>query len=136
MKTSECWMESRGGHDGWRIARRWLLQRRATWNGKLYHKEFFLRCETKLIILCLSAALTTGAQSRTQHLPVTDPEKMADALEQAMGACTAASPDTSPRSAAHETLVQLRIAAKRAALAVTGTSLSIRLSMPALARRW
>jgi hypothetical protein len=39
-------------------------------------------------------------------------------LKQAMGACTAASPDASPRSAAHETLVQLRIAAKRAALAV------------------
>jgi hypothetical protein len=83
MRTSEYRMAPRGVHDGWRIARRWLLQRRATLNWKQYHKEVFLRCETKLIIFCLFAALTTGAQSRTQHLPASDAEKMADALRAA-----------------------------------------------------
>jgi len=34
----------------------------------------------KLTILCLFAALTAGAQSTTQHVPVTDIEKTADAL--------------------------------------------------------
>jgi hypothetical protein len=37
----------------------------------------------KLIVLCLFAALTTGAQSTTEHLPVTDAEKIADALRAA-----------------------------------------------------
>ena len=43
-------------------------------------KEFFLKREMKLTVLCLFAALTAGAQSTTQHLPVTDAEKIADAL--------------------------------------------------------
>jgi len=34
----------------------------------------------KLTVICLFAALTAGAQSTTQHLPVTDAEKSADAL--------------------------------------------------------
>ena len=34
----------------------------------------------KLTVLCLFAALTAGAQSTTQHVPVTDIEKTADAL--------------------------------------------------------
>ena len=34
----------------------------------------------KLSVLCLFAALTAGAQSTTQHVPVTDIEKTADAL--------------------------------------------------------
>jgi hypothetical protein len=34
----------------------------------------------KLTVLCLFAALTAGAQSTTEHLPVTDAEKIADAL--------------------------------------------------------
>jgi hypothetical protein len=34
----------------------------------------------KLTVLCLFAALTAGAQSTTQHVPVTDIEKIADAL--------------------------------------------------------
>lgn len=34
----------------------------------------------KLTVLCLFTALTAGAQSTTQHLPVTDTEKIADAL--------------------------------------------------------
>jgi hypothetical protein len=35
----------------------------------------------KLTVLCLFAALTASAQSTTQHLPVTDAEKSADALD-------------------------------------------------------
>jgi hypothetical protein len=34
----------------------------------------------KLTVLCLLAVLTAGAQSATEHLPVTDAEKIADAL--------------------------------------------------------
>jgi hypothetical protein len=37
----------------------------------------------KLIVPCLFAALTAGAQSTTEHLPVTDAEKIADALRAA-----------------------------------------------------
>ena len=37
----------------------------------------------RLIVLCLFAALTAGAQSTTEHLPVTDSEKIADALRAA-----------------------------------------------------
>lgn len=37
----------------------------------------------KLTVLCLFAALTAGAQSATEHLPVTDTEKIADALRAA-----------------------------------------------------
>jgi hypothetical protein len=49
-------------------------------NWKLYRKEFFLRCEMKLAVLCLFVALTAGAQGTTEHLPVTDAEKITDAL--------------------------------------------------------
>jgi hypothetical protein len=52
-------------------------------NRKLYHNEFSLRCKTTITIFCLLAALTAGAQSRTEHLPVTDSEKIADALRAA-----------------------------------------------------
>jgi hypothetical protein len=48
-----------------------------------YRKKFCLRCEMKLTVLCLFAALTAGAQSTTEHLPVTDAEKIADALRAA-----------------------------------------------------
>jgi len=34
----------------------------------------------KLTVLCLFAALTAGAQGTTEHLPVADAEKIADAL--------------------------------------------------------
>jgi hypothetical protein len=37
-------------------------------------------CEMKLTVLCLFAALTAGVPSTTEHLPVTDAEKTADAL--------------------------------------------------------
>jgi hypothetical protein len=37
----------------------------------------------KLTVLCLFAALTAGAQSTTEHLPVTDAEKIADAVRAA-----------------------------------------------------
>jgi hypothetical protein len=37
----------------------------------------------RLTVLCLFAALTAGAQSTTEHLPVTDAEKIADALRAA-----------------------------------------------------
>jgi hypothetical protein len=37
----------------------------------------------KLTVLCLFATLTAGAQSTTEHLPVTDAEKIADALRAA-----------------------------------------------------
>jgi hypothetical protein len=33
-----------------------------------------------LTVLCLFTALTASAQNTTQHLPVTDAEKIADAL--------------------------------------------------------
>ena len=36
-----------------------------------------------LTVLCLCAALTAGAQSTTEHLPITDAEKIADALRAA-----------------------------------------------------
>ena len=69
--------------DGWRLGRRRLLHRWTRLISKLYRKEFFLRCEMKLSVLCLFAALTAGAQSTTEHLPVTDAEKIADALRAA-----------------------------------------------------
>ena len=69
--------------DGWRLGRRRLLHRWTRLISKLYRKEFFLRCEMKLSVLFLFAALTAGAQSTTEHLPVTDAEKMADALRAA-----------------------------------------------------
>jgi hypothetical protein len=46
----------------------------------LQGKELFWRCEMKLSVLCLFAALTAGVQSTTERLPVTDAEKIADAL--------------------------------------------------------
>ena len=36
-----------------------------------------------LIVLCLFAVLTARAQATAEHLPVTDPEKIADALRAA-----------------------------------------------------
>jgi hypothetical protein len=50
---------------------------------KLYGKEFFLKCEMKLTVLYLFAALTAGAQTNAERLPVTDAEKIADALRAA-----------------------------------------------------
>jgi hypothetical protein len=74
MKTSaKVAMKSRRGHEGWRSARRWLLQKRTTLNW----------CKMKLTIFCLFAALTAGAQSTAEHLPTTDAEKIADALRAA-----------------------------------------------------
>jgi hypothetical protein len=37
----------------------------------------------RLIVLCLFAALTAGAQTTAERLPVTDAEKIADALRAA-----------------------------------------------------
>ena len=37
----------------------------------------------KLMVFCLFAALTASAQSTAEHLPVTDAEKIADALRAA-----------------------------------------------------
>jgi hypothetical protein len=37
----------------------------------------------RLIVLCLFAALTASAQSTIEHLPVTDADKIADALRAA-----------------------------------------------------
>jgi hypothetical protein len=76
-------MELRGGRDGWRSARRWVLQRCATLNRRLYHKEYFPKREATLAILSLIAALTASARSTTDHLPITDAEKVADALRAA-----------------------------------------------------
>ena len=45
--------------------------------------EMNLRRSTTLTLFCLFAALTADAQSRTQSLPVTDAEKIADALRAA-----------------------------------------------------
>jgi hypothetical protein len=52
----------------------------ATLSWKLYRKEFLVKCEMKLTVLCLFVALTAGAQSTTEHLPATDAEKITDAL--------------------------------------------------------
>jgi hypothetical protein len=80
---AKCEMNACGGDDGWHRARRRLLQRWATLIGKLHRKASFPRFEMKLNVLCLFAALTAGAQSTTEHLPVTDAEKIADALRAA-----------------------------------------------------
>jgi hypothetical protein len=42
-----------------------------------------MKTETKLTILCLFAALAAGAQSRAENLPITDAEKIADAVRAA-----------------------------------------------------
>src|ERR1700719_1891297 len=76
-------MNACGGDDGWRRSRQRLLQRMATLTRKLHRKEFFPRFEMKLNVLCLCAALTAGAQSTPEHLPITDAEKIADALRAA-----------------------------------------------------
>jgi hypothetical protein len=76
-------MNTCGDDDGSRCARRRLLQRWTTLTWKLHRKEFFPRFELKLTVLCLFAALTAGAQSTTEYLPVTDAEKIADALRAA-----------------------------------------------------
>jgi hypothetical protein len=47
---------------------------------ELVPQRFLWRFEMKLTVFCLFAALNAGAQSTTQHLPVTDAEKIADAL--------------------------------------------------------
>ena len=64
-------------------SRRRLLHRWTTLASKLYRKEFFLGWKMTLTVLCLFAVLTAGAQSTTEHLPVTDAEKIADALRAA-----------------------------------------------------
>jgi hypothetical protein len=72
-----------GDHDGrLRVCER-LLQRWATLNRKLRRKEFFPSFEMRLTVFCLFVALTAGAQSMDEHLPVTDGEKIADALRAA-----------------------------------------------------
>src|SRR3984893_19172859 len=59
------------------------LHRTARRDDSCMARTFFLRCEMRLIVLCLFAALTAGAQSTTEHLPLTDREKIADALRAA-----------------------------------------------------
>jgi len=76
-------MEAHGGHDGRRSARRWVLQGQATLNWRQYHKRFFPKRAVMLTIFGLFAALTAGAQSMTEHMPITDAEKVADALRAA-----------------------------------------------------
>ena len=67
--------------DGWSHTRRRCFKDWERWNGSWMAKEFFLRCEMRLAVLCLLVALTASAQSTTEHLPVTDAEKIADAVE-------------------------------------------------------
>ena len=76
-------MDVHGGLDGRRTRRQRALHRRATSNWKLYRKESSGGSKLKLTVLCLFASLTAGAQSMTEHLPVTDAEKIADALRAA-----------------------------------------------------
>jgi hypothetical protein len=45
--------------------------------------KILLVFEMKLTVFCLFAALVSSAQSTTEHLPVTDAEKIADALRAA-----------------------------------------------------
>src|ERR1700724_3481589 len=59
------------------------LHRTARRDESCMARTFFLRCEMRLIVLCLFAALTASAQSATEHLPVTDAEKIASALRAA-----------------------------------------------------
>jgi hypothetical protein len=40
------------------------------WTGSFLAKEFLLRCEMRLMGLYLFAALTAGARSTTEHLPL------------------------------------------------------------------
>ena len=81
MKTSaNLESDARGDHDGLRHARRRLLKVWAPLNCKLHGKEFSWRYEMKLTVFCLFVALTAGAQTTAEHLPVTDAEKIADAL--------------------------------------------------------
>jgi hypothetical protein len=76
-------LEARRGR-GWCSARRWALhQRWTTLHWKLYHKESFPKREATLAILSLFAAVAASAQSTTGHLPITDAEKVADALRAA-----------------------------------------------------
>jgi hypothetical protein len=69
--------------DGWSHTRRRCFKDWERWTGSWMAKEFFLRCEMRLAVLCLFVALTASAQSTTEHLPVTDAEKIADALRAA-----------------------------------------------------
>ena len=50
---------------------------------RLYQKECFPKREATLAVLCLFAAVAASAQSTSGHLPVTDAEKVADALRAA-----------------------------------------------------
>jgi hypothetical protein len=49
----------------------------------VWQKDFLLRCEMRVIVLCLFAAFSATAQSATEHLPLTGAEKIADALRAA-----------------------------------------------------
>jgi hypothetical protein len=75
-------MGARGG-DGWLGARRWAPQRQAELKWKPYRKEAFLARDVVVTLFWLFAALTAGAQSMTEHRPLTDAEKVADALRAA-----------------------------------------------------
>ena len=45
-------------------------------------KELLLKCEMRLIVLCLFAVFTAVGQSTTKHLPLTDTEKIRQWLTQ------------------------------------------------------
>jgi len=48
MKTSaKVEMKSRGGYEGWRSARRWLLHRRARLNWQVYHKKILPKAQNE-----------------------------------------------------------------------------------------
>src|ERR1700741_604787 len=64
------------GRDGWCRAGRWALHRWTTLKS-------IPKREATLVILCLLAAVAASAQSTAGHLPVTDAEKVADALRAA-----------------------------------------------------
>jgi len=82
----------------------------------------------KLTVLCLFAALTAGAQSTTQHVPVTDIEKTADALRAGPQFITddATILDCRPKRAAN-------LSGRRTAL-LDGLSTSLGLGLPTCIR--
>ena len=61
-------------HDGWRHARRRCFTDWECWTGSCMAKELLKRCEMRLIVVCLFAAFTAGAQSTSERLPLMDTE--------------------------------------------------------------
>jgi len=76
----------RGVHQGCSVPDDHLVRRHAGLHWKL---ELFARYKVKMTLLFLFAALTASAQNKTENLPVTDAEKIADALRAAPAFITA-----------------------------------------------